>query len=109
MTLDEAITSCMEVVAEEMKICREICPTAYVVSPACTETAKIHLQLAEWLEELKQRRKQPEVRHGRWIFVGEVTMHDGWTHRKYKCSECGFSTVEAINFCQKCGTTMDIY
>lgn len=44
------------------------------------------------------------VRHGRWIFVGEETTHDGWTHRKYKCSECGFSTVEAINYCQNCGS-----
>jgi ribosomal protein L37AE/L43A len=50
---------------------------------------------------------EPEVRHGRWIFVGEETMHDGWTYRKHKCSECGFSTVEAINFCQKCGARMD--
>lgn len=47
------------------------------------------------------------VRHGRWINVGEETMHDGWTYRKHKCSECGFLTVEAINFCPKCGARMD--
>lgn len=46
------------------------------------------------------------VRHGRWIFVGEETTHDGWTYRKHKCSECGFSTVEAINFCPNCGADM---
>ena len=46
------------------------------------------------------------VRHGRWIFVGEETMHDGWTYRKYKCSECDFLTVEAINFCQNCSADM---
>lgn len=46
------------------------------------------------------------VRHGRWIFVGEEIMHDGWTYRKYKCSECDFLTVEAINFCQNCGADM---
>jgi hypothetical protein len=49
---------------------------------------------------------EPEVRHGRWIFVGEETSQDGWTHRKYKCSECEFQTVEAVNFCQKCGADM---
>lgn len=48
-----------------------------------------------------------EVRHGRWIFVGEETLHDGWTYRKHKCSECGFSTVEATNFCPNCGAKMD--
>ena len=47
------------------------------------------------------------VRHGRWIFVGEETTHDGWTYRKYKCSECYFVTVEAKNFCQNCGKQMD--
>ena len=46
------------------------------------------------------------VRHGRWFFVGEETMHDGWTYRKYKCSECGFQTVEAKNFCPNCGADM---
>ena len=46
------------------------------------------------------------VRHGRWIFVGEETMHDGWTYRKHKCSECDFVTVEAKNFCQNCGADM---
>lgn len=47
------------------------------------------------------------VRHGRWVFVGEVTAHDGWTYRKYKCSECNFSTIEAVYFCQKCGARME--
>ena len=47
------------------------------------------------------------VRHGRWIFVGEETTHDGWTYRNYRCSECGFATVEAKNFCQNCGAKMD--
>jgi len=47
---------------------------------------------------------EPEARHGRWIYFGEETMHDGWTYRKHKCSECGFLTVEAINFCPNCGS-----
>ena len=47
------------------------------------------------------------VKHGRWIFVGEGTMPDGWTYRKYKCSECDFVTVEAKNFCQNCGVKMN--
>ena len=47
------------------------------------------------------------VRHGRWIFVGEETMPDGWTYRKHKCTECDFVTVEAKNFCQNCGAKMD--
>lgn len=46
------------------------------------------------------------IQHGRWIFVGEETMHDGWTYRKHKCSECDFVTVEAKNFCQNCGAEM---
>ena len=48
------------------------------------------------------------VRHGQWIFVGEETMHDGWTYRKHKCTECDYVTVEAKNFCQNCGAKMSM-
>lgn len=47
------------------------------------------------------------VRHGRWIFAGEETMHDGWTYRKHKCTECDFVTVDAKNYCPHCGAKMD--
>jgi hypothetical protein len=47
------------------------------------------------------------VLHGRWIFIGEETMYDGWTYRKHKCTECDFVTVEAKNFCPNCGAKMD--
>ena len=47
------------------------------------------------------------VRNGQWVFVGEETMHDGWTYRKYRCTECDFETVEAKNFCQNCGAKMN--
>lgn len=107
MTLDEAITSCMEVVAEQMELCREICPTTYVVSPVCTETAKIHLQLAEWLEELKCRRKQPEVRHGRWIV--HTTWHGMFGLIHSECSECKFDRngdLSSWKFCPNCGSDM---
>lgn len=63
--------------------------------------------IREMLDELEALPTiESQVRRGRWIFVGEETMHDGWTYRKYKCSECGFLTVEAINFCQNCGEYM---
>ena len=55
----------------------------------------------------KQPTIEPEIRRGRWIFVGEETLHDGWTYRKHKCTECDFVTVEAKNFCQNCGAKMD--
>lgn len=108
MTLDEAITSCMEVVSEEMEQYREICPTTYVVSPTCTETAAMHSQLAEWLIELKQRRKQPEVRHGRWIL--ERTP-DGTPYCLH-CSECDpdFAVMYnrvATDYCPDCGAEME--
>ena len=50
---------------------------------------------------------EPEIRRGRWIFVGEETLHDGWTYRKHRCTECDFVTLEAKNFCQNCGAKMD--
>lgn len=61
--------------------------------------------LLVWVNDMPTIDAVP-VRYGRWIFVGEETMHDGWTYRKYKCSECDFVTVEAKNFCQNCGVKM---
>ena len=60
----------------------------------------------EYAENLPTIDAEP-VRHGRWIFVGKETAHDGWTYRKYKCADCDFVTVEAKNFCQNCGAKMD--
>lgn len=48
-----------------------------------------------------------QLQHGQWIFICEETRLDGWTYRKYKCSECGFETIEAKNFCNNCGSKMD--
>lgn len=84
-----------------------------------TAGENIYSRMMLWLSQQSKEEEDPDsvdmmpeieaehVRHGRWIFVGEETMHDGWTYRKYKCSECDFVTVEAKNFCQNCGAKMD--
>lgn len=71
----------------------------------CSKAGRDIREMLDEIEALSTIEAEP-VRRGRWIFVGEETMHDGWTYRKYKCSECDFLTVEAINFCQNCGTNM---
>lgn len=41
-----------------------------------------------------------------WIFDCERVAGDGWTHKQRHCSNCGFQTVECVNFCQNCGADM---
>lgn len=70
--------------------------------------SKAGCDLREMLDEIEALpTAEPEVHSGRWIFVGEETMHDGWTYRKHRCTECDFVTVEAKNFCPNCGSKMD--
>ncbi len=98
MTLDEAITTCMEVISEQMELCRDSCPTICVVGPTCTETAAIHFQLLQWLEELKWRRNQQAMKHGRWI-----KQENGLN----LCSVCGVTKVSHLPVCGHCGAKMD--
>ncbi len=67
LTLDEAITHCVEKAAElrkEADDCKEIykeqCekPNYKSYISNCLECAREHEQLAQWLIELKQRREQ---------------------------------------------------
>jgi hypothetical protein len=76
-----------------------------IPAPTDADEAEYYGKICDVIETMPTIEAKP-VRHGRWIFVGEETMHDGWTYRKYKCSECNFLTVEAINFCQNCSADM---
>lgn len=84
---------------------KNICDECVDEGTHCDQTDCLRYTERNRIESAPTVESKP-VRHGRWIFVGEETSQDGWTHRKYKCSECEFQTVEAVNFCQKCGADM---
>lgn len=67
MTLDEAIKHAEEVAEEKEEQAWEA--QLQEEYRTCKDCAKEHRQLAEWLKELKQLRKQTKT--GRWITVSE--------------------------------------
>ena len=72
MTLDEAIEHAEEVAEEKEEQAWEAQLQEEYIT--CKDCAKEHRQLAEWLKELKQLRKQPKT--GRWIPVSEKLPED---------------------------------
>lgn len=43
------------------------------------------------------------VKHGRWKKIGHIEH----TWLVSKCSECGYQTIDAGNYCTNCGAKMD--
>ena len=82
MTLDEAIQHCEDIVA-------------------CDECREEHLQLAEWLKELKELKNKK----GEWIIPNELCrMFD-----IYECSACKKRIVltNLYSYCPNCGVKME--
>ena len=103
MTLDEAIRHCEEVAEEkEAQAWEAQLQEEYRTIKSCKGCAEEHRQLAEWLKELKQLRKQEKTGH--WIDHSE----EGFV----ECSECGSATncngdINELHFCFSCGAKMD--
>ena len=103
MSLDEAISHAREVAETREDLCEE-----------CRQE---HSQLADWLEELKQYRKQSE---GEWIRTNEMTVSDFTLVNVtgvFRCSCCGelkSSLADTSSelfaklhpYCEKCGAKM---
>lgn len=116
MTLEEAIKHCFDVYNRLKTQDLEDC-----------ECAEEHKQLAEWLEELKERREDSTkdynrgyadgardgyafgVPKGKWIL--DIEGSDGLTW--FRCSECNaMEKLEKNNinakFCWNCGAKMEV-
>ena len=108
MTIDEAIRHCGEVAEEHTRYNR------YGGFESCDECAKEHRQLANWLKELKQLRKQEKTGH--WIDYSE----EGFV----ECPECGIGLQDwhrverdedddisfheyEFRYCPNCGAKLD--
>ena len=101
MTLDEAIRHCLE---QARKLQDKADRVGDDESRQCMECAADHIQLAEWLTELKERREadvQPVI-HAAWI---ETTPND--YYEWYKCSNCKYTDTKKFNYFPKCGAKMD--
>ena len=107
MTLDEAIKHAEEV-AEKFESLHERYENMdedrllfRVEENECKNCANEHRQLAEWLKELKQLRKQEKTGH--WIDHSD----EGYV----KCPICGSATncdgnIADLHFCFSCGAKM---
>ena len=72
MTLEEAIVHAEKVAEENERISLYTpveCIPADLSIEQCQKCAEEHRQLAEWLKELQERRKQPEI-----IYCGECEL-----------------------------------
>ena len=67
ITLDEAIRHAMNI-AEKQEELAKVCVVEQA-RDSCLKCANEHRQLAEWLRELQERRKQPEI-----IYCGECEL-----------------------------------
>lgn len=92
MTLDKTIKYYEEVAEEEEGEAQDLKYSKLDwrhEANQCSERAKEHRQVAEWLKDLKQLREtEPQSKIGRWI--EEKSLH-GWDGKSYQCSECGRS------------------
>ena len=127
MKIDEAIKHCLN---QARKLQDKADKVDGDESRQCTECAADHIQLAEWLVELKDLRAEQHeqdvfikelMKHsasdecGRWIdthgtYIDEL---DGW-YMESKCSLCGKYTVsyekygvhQKCEYCSHCGKPM---
>ena len=109
MTLDEAIKHC-EDVAETCEFDASHCDETdrYEQHEMCElgKCAKEHKQLAEWLKELKERRKQ---QCGKWEDEKYLIGCDVWTAQCSNCQtniETTYMPSQAFEWCPFCGTNM---
>ena len=97
MTLQEAIDHA-----------REVANGLHPNIDGCSECAKQHGQLADWLEELQAFKRvgatpadvRPVVR-GRWIPFTSEAAWDIWY-----CSACDIGFAHHMDFCPHCGADM---
>ena len=99
MTLDEAIKHAEEVAEEKEEQAWEAQLQEEYIT--CKDCAAEHRQLAEWLKELKQLRKQTKT--GYWIDNFNGTIYCSCCHIWFH-NDGMFSY---IHYCPNCGAKMD--
>ena len=96
LTIDEAIKHCNDK-AEELR-CDFHTKTNRSDRNDCLECAKEHEQLAEWLTELKELRKEKPC--GTWTRVQNMR----WVI--WRCSNCNQLADNWTTYCPWCGADM---
>jgi hypothetical protein len=120
MTIDEAISHCLEVAEQNEtqadKMGRQFIGSAMDKRATdCRECAADHRQLAEWLTELKEARKlltatKYKVKHEEWDMHGEHYIGDYALCPN--CNKC-FTNIyngkaaPVVTFCPDCGQKID--
>ena len=111
MTLEEAIEHAEKVAEENEKISLYTpveCIPADLSIEQCQKCAEEHRQLADWLKELRERRKQPERKTGRWVNT-EPDYKSGFGNNAHYCSVCKnyyTTSPSEMHYCPNCGADM---
>ena len=121
MTLDEAIQHGEAIATEyEYEIKEFLAVGDEENAGKCIECRDNHVQLINWLKELKDLRiliggednyliEPPEqadvqpMKRGKWL---EIAGYDGWGETIYQCSECKITEWVKSNFCPNCGADL---
>ena len=80
MTIEQAITDLMDASRSMVEVAESEEDEANRIN--AQNFADDCKQIAEWLIELQEKRKEPKRVKGRWIEISS-------TNHTYKCSECG--------------------
>ena len=121
MTLDEAIKHCLE---QAHKLQDKADRVGGDESRQCMECAADHIQLAEWLVELKDLRAEQHeqgvfikelmkhsaadvqpVKRGRWEYIRNVKLSG--TIKLCECNQCHNKIFGGLSYCGNCGARMD--
>lgn len=118
MTIDEAIAHAREVAKRRMaEYENHYDKDTHYYPTQCKKCAEEHIQLAEWLEELKQYRaigtpEECRAAMERQNPIAAIAEKEDTGTTKYTCSACGrymgWSTgTLPARYCWKCGQKLD--
>lgn len=102
-TLDEAIRHAEWVAKQNSDLAERLYHTDEEAK--CRECAEAHVQLAEWLKELKALREQKRPR-GTWTEEFDESANP-FFQRRWRCSAChDYNYYGRPDFCPCCGADM---
>lgn len=113
MTLDEAIAHAREVAKRRMaEYENHYDKDTHYYPTQCKKCAEEHIQLAEWLEELKQYRAIGTLEECREAVEKQTdekptAVLGTFGGKEYECKNCGSAVCYGDEYCRWCGQKLD--
>ena len=113
MTIDEAIAHAREVAKRRMaEYENHYDKDTHYYPTQCKKCAEEHIQLAEWLEELKQYRAIGTLEECREAVEKQTdekptAVLGTFGGKEYECKNCGSDVCYGDEYCRWCGQKLD--